>query len=103
MAFKGTRNVNGRPKGALNKNTISIKESFKKLIEDNIDLLTTDLKALTPKDRVKAISDLARYVVPTLKQADVEVTNNSQLLWLTQELENYTDEEIEGRINKRLN
>lgn len=99
MPFKPNhKHATGRPAGSLNQNTLSIKECFKKLIEDNVNQLNDDLKALTPKDRVKAITDLARYVVPTLKQAEVEVTNNTQLQWLMQELDTFTDEEIENRI-----
>ena len=99
MPFKPNhKHAKGRPAGSKNFSTLSIKECFKKLIEDNVIQLDADLKALTPKDRVKAITDLARYVVPTLKQAEVEVTNNSQLQWLIQELDAFTDEEIENRI-----
>jgi hypothetical protein len=52
------------------------------LVQNNLDTLDADLKALTPKDRVKAITDLCKFIVPTLKQVDAEVTNTTDLTWL---------------------
>lgn len=81
--FRGVRNINGRPKGAQNASTLSIKQNLQKLVQDNIDTLDADLKALSPKDRVKAITDLVKYVIPSLKQVDAEVNNtNTNLSWL---------------------
>jgi hypothetical protein len=73
MSFKGTPNREGRPKGTPNKNTKEIREAFKNLIEDNIDQMTKDLKQLEPKDRLKFIIDLSTFVIPKLKQADINI------------------------------
>jgi hypothetical protein len=69
--FKGTRNENGRPKGTPNKDTAQIRNSFQLLVENNIEQLENDLKALEPKDRVKAILDLSKFVIPLLKATEL--------------------------------
>jgi hypothetical protein len=69
--FKGTRNENGRPKGSKNKTTIEIREQIQFLVEDNLDLLNEDLKKLEPRDRIKAVIDLAKFILPTLKAQEI--------------------------------
>jgi hypothetical protein len=69
--FKGTRNENGRPKGTPNKDTAQIRNSFQLLVENNLEQLENDLKALEPKDRVKAIIDLSKFVIPLLKATEL--------------------------------
>ena len=82
----------GRPSGAKNKSSISIKENFQQLIENNMEQLDADIKALNPRDRIKAITELARFVVPTLKQVDAEVLNTTNdITWL----DKYTENELE--------
>lgn len=83
MAFTQNNTLGrGRKVGSQNKTTISIKQNFQKLIEDNLELLDSDLKALTPKDRIRAITELAKFVVPTMKQVEAEVTSVNDLTWL---------------------
>jgi len=72
----------GRKLGSTNVATTSIKQNLQKLVENNLDTLDADLKALTPKDRIKAITDLCKFIVPTLKQVDAEVTRTTDLTWL---------------------
>jgi len=74
----------GRKLGSTNVATTSIKQNLQKLVENNLDTLDADLKALTPKDRIKAITDLCKFIVPTLKQVDAEVTNTTDLTFLDQ-------------------
>lgn len=85
MAFTQNNTLGrGRKAGSQNKTTISIKQNFQKLIEDNLELLDSDLKALTPKDRIRAVTELAKFVVPTMKQVEAEVTSVNDLTWLDQ-------------------
>lgn len=89
MAFTQNNTLGrGRKVGSQNKTTISIKQNFQKLIEDNLELLDSDLKALTPKDRIRAITELAKFVVPTMKQVEAEVTSVNDLTWLDRFSEN---------------
>ena len=85
----------GRKPGSLNKNTISIKENFQKLIENNLEQLDNDLKALNPRERIKAIIEMTKFIVPTLKQVEADVTNKTDLTWL----DNFSEEQLEKLLN----
>jgi hypothetical protein len=83
MAFTENNNLGkGRKLGSQNVATLSIIQNLQMLVEDNLSALDADLKALTPKDRIKAITDLCKFIVPTLKQVDAEVTNTTDLTFL---------------------
>lgn len=60
----------GRVAGIPNKDTVVIRDAFKLLIENNLDTLQSDLKALKPNERIKAITELSKFCVPTLKAVD---------------------------------
>lgn len=62
----------GRMKGTPNKTTAEIRQIFTDLLCHNIDTLQTDLEALEPRDRVKALMDISRYVLPTLKAVETQ-------------------------------
>ena len=62
----------GRPKGAKNKSTEQIRKSFSKLLSNNLEQLETDLQNLEPKERIKYLLDIAKFVVPTLKSTEIE-------------------------------
>lgn len=71
MANNTGQKFGGRTKGVLNKDTAEIRNSFQLLIEDNLKQLEQDLKALEPKDRVKAILDLSKFVIPTMRATEL--------------------------------
>ena len=73
MSFKGTPNREGRKKGTPNKNTKEIREAFKNLIELNLEQMEKDLKQLEPKDRLKMIIDLSSFILPKMKQTDMNI------------------------------
>jgi hypothetical protein len=64
------KKTGGRLEGTPNKATASIREAFKKMIEDNLELIKEDLESLKPIERLKVITDLAKFCVPTLKSID---------------------------------
>jgi hypothetical protein len=68
----------GRTKGTPNRNTTEIREQFQSLINDNLEQMNSDLKALEPKERIKALIDLSKFVLPTLKAIDYTDTNTDQ-------------------------
>ena len=76
--FYGTRNANGRPKGAPNQATAKARELFTKLLDDNLERLQSDLDILAPKDRVKAILEIANYVLPKLRTIDVNEISSDE-------------------------
>jgi len=63
----------GRIAGTPNKVTNEIRDRFKKLVDDNLEGLESDLKALKPADRVKYIIELAKFVMPTLKAVSIDM------------------------------
>ena len=67
---KGEPKLGGRQKGSINKATISIRDSFKSLIENNLEQIEADLLMLKPAERIKAITELSKFCVPTLKAVD---------------------------------
>lgn len=82
----------GKPVGASSKETKAIRQRFKKLLDDNLDTLQSDLDQLKPADRINAILSLANYVVPKLKSADLtfnaEVENKFKPIQIIIENEN---------------
>lgn len=60
----------GRPKGAKNKSSVIVQNAFSELLSDNLPQLKIDIANLEPKDRVKVLLDLAKFVVPTLRSQD---------------------------------
>jgi len=85
----------GRTKGAVNKATTEMRESFQKLVSNNLEQLDDDIKSLEPKDRLRIMIEFAKFLLPTLKQVDFE-NDNFQL-----NIPTLPDIEIR-RINKIL-
>lgn len=69
----------GRPKGAKNKSTEQIRKSFSKLLSNNLEQLETDLQSLEPKERIKYLLDIAKFVVPTLKSTEIEQVGENSI------------------------
>ena len=76
-------NKSGRPRGSKNKATTEIRDKFQELIESNYEQLEKDLKSLRASERVKAIIELAKFILPTLKAADVEVSTSNNFQPIT--------------------
>lgn len=74
MANTTGQKFGGRSKGTPNKTTAQIRNEFQILISNNIEVLQKDIEALEPKERIKTIIELSKFVLPTLKA--VEVTEN---------------------------
>lgn len=74
---KGDKNINrnGRKKGTPNKVTTEIRTKIEALIYEQTENINEDLMKLTPKDRVRAYTELLKYVIPTKK--DIEVKDNT--------------------------
>ncbi|QBO57443.1 hypothetical protein [Chryseobacterium salivictor] len=50
--------------------TNGIRERFQSILTDNFDQLAKDLQELEPKDRIKFILEITRFVLPTLKSIE---------------------------------
>ena len=72
--FKGTRQ-NGRTQGSQNKTTKEIRETFKNLLETNLEQIQNDLNELEPKDRIMFLLKLTSFVIPSLRSIEVNEMN----------------------------
>jgi hypothetical protein len=79
MANTTGKKFGGRSKGTPNKTTGEIRNEFQLLISNNIEVLQKDIEALEPKERIKTIIELSKFVLPTLKAIEVtELTADSK-------------------------
>jgi hypothetical protein len=60
----------GRTKGTPNKATAELRERFTSLLESNFDTIQSDLNNLEPKDRIKTLLEISKFVIPTLKAVE---------------------------------
>ena len=72
--FKGTRNVNGRPKGALNKNTAQTKAMLKEFVDKQLDKFEETFDKLEPKEQAELVVKMLPYCIP--RQSDILITEN---------------------------
>ena len=68
----------GRPIGSKNNATTEIRKKYLELIENNFEQLEKDLKTLRASERVKAIIDLSKFVLPTLKATEMSLSNETK-------------------------
>ena len=71
-------NRGGRPVGSKNKATTEIRKKYLELIENNFEQLEKDIKSLKASERVKAIIDLSKFVLPTLKATEMSLNNETK-------------------------
>ena len=81
MPFKknDTRiNRGGRPVGSKNNATQEIRQKYLELIQDNFEQLEIDIKSLRGSERIKAIIELSKFVLPTLKATEMSLNNETK-------------------------
>ena len=62
----------GRPKGSSNKSSEIVKKNVALLLENNIQLVQDDLDSMKPRDRVNALLQFMKFVIPTQKAVEVD-------------------------------
>lgn len=67
-------------KGTPNRATDEVRENLKQLLEDNLATIQEDIKALEPKDRIKVLLELAKFVIPTLKATELTTKDNRKTI-----------------------
>lgn len=75
-------NPNGRPKGAINKNTREIREAYQRLVENNLENMTLWLTRIASEDEEKAMEimlKLSEYVIPKLARQEVTGADGEDL------------------------
>jgi hypothetical protein len=70
-----TEGNSGKPKGAVNKTSNKIREAFQKLIEDNLENMTTWLMQVAaddPKAALDIVTKLGEYTTPKLARVETK-------------------------------
>tara|TARA_R110000823_G_scaffold305086_1_gene426921 strand:+ start:353 stop:625 length:273 start_codon:yes stop_codon:yes gene_type:complete len=70
-------NRGGRPVGSKNNATTEIRNKYLQLIENNFKQLEEDLQTLKASERVKAIIELSKFILPTLKATEMSLSNET--------------------------
>lgn len=60
--------------GTPNKATEELRQKVKFIIESNIDKIQADLEAIEPKERLSFLVNLMKFVLPTMKQIDLDTS-----------------------------
>lgn len=77
---KGHKLGKGRPKGAENKSTGVIRKAFNDFVENNLEQIQNDYKAMNnPKDRLYFIINLAEYCIPKLQRTELTGENGESI------------------------
>lgn len=71
MANNTGKKYGGREAGTPNKITAEIREKFTLLVDNNLNRLQDDIDKLEPRDRLKMIIELSKFVLPTLKSTEI--------------------------------
>jgi hypothetical protein len=69
----------GRPKGSTNTITREVKSILLNIINDNLDQIRLDIMQLEPRDRVAAIIQLAKLILPKVKPQENENEQSDEL------------------------
>lgn len=78
MAFTENRELASRAgklgtrKGVPNKTTNEVRKAFQLLVENNLPKMQKDLDSLEPKDRIKFILDMAKFILPQLQSISID-------------------------------
>ena len=76
MPFEKGNTLGGRKKGSKNKATRQIREMVTELIEDNMERIKGDISRMESKERVNAVIQLMKFVLPTLKSQEIDLTTD---------------------------
>lgn len=66
----------GKPKGAVTKVSVKVKESIVNFLENNVDKIQDDFDKLKPRERLQFVADILPYVTPKLQSIQSEVDAN---------------------------
>ena len=96
-----TNNPRGRPKGKPNKATTDLRTFINELLQDNLDLIVSDLGRLESRDRLQILEKLMQYVIPKQQSISAEAQIQVEYASLEKLLSDAPDEAIRA-ITDRL-
>ena len=81
--FRGIRNNEGRPKGAVNRTTAQTKKLIEKLVASELKGFDSLLEKLEPHERVNALIKLLAFVIPKNSHIEIDAPALNQLQPIT--------------------
>lgn len=79
-------------KGVQNRTTQQVRKAFQLLIDDNLEQMQNDLDALQPKDRLRFIIDLSKFILPQLQAVSIaDLRDKDEFRVITINLKNDED------------
>ncbi len=74
--MRGTK-TGGRQKGTTNAITSEIRQYFQNIIENNLEQINADLKAIEdPAQRIRLLLEITKFCIPTLKATELTQTQS---------------------------
>ena len=73
MRQKGTPKTGGRQPGSQNKVTRELKQWLQKVVDDNKEQFTQDLKAVEPEKRLAVVERLISYLIAKPVNMDIQI------------------------------
>ena len=67
---KGRTKTGGRSKGTPNRSTEELRAMLSAFVDKNMDAMQKDFDELAPRERVRSMIDLMKFVLPTLRAID---------------------------------
>ncbi len=58
--------------GVPNKTTNEVRKAFQLLVENNLPQMQVDLDSLEPKERIKFMLDMAKFILPQLQSISID-------------------------------
>ena len=100
--FQKNNKYGGRKQGSVNKVNKEIREAFTNLLNNNLNQIENDLKAIKePERRVKLFLELAQFCLPKLRTIDAEIISTNIKPLDAISIFNMTDDEIEAEFENR--
>jgi len=66
----------GKPKGAVTKISVKVRESIVNFLEDNVDKIQADFDKLKPTERLRFVAEILPYAAPKLSSMQIEQDTN---------------------------
>jgi len=63
----------GKPKGAVVKVSVKVREAIVEFLENNVDKIQDDFDKLKPRERLQFVSEILAYAAPKLSAVQTEV------------------------------
>ena len=63
----------GKPKGAVVKVSVKVRESIVSFLENNVDKIQSDFDTLKPRERLQFVAEILAYAAPKLSAVQTEM------------------------------